>query len=123
MSNEKIFSKRTPIYRDAGFLFNNIAEAEQAFKKEGDEPQSAGRFIYTRYGNPTVVATEVAIAKLEGSKWALLTASGMAAVDVALSIFQEDGDERPCLFFSELDGGAITPMFSGLVRALSSSRL
>jgi cystathionine beta-lyase/cystathionine gamma-synthase len=33
-----------------------------------------------------VVATEKAIAKLEGSEWALLTASGMAAIDVALSI-------------------------------------
>ena len=46
-------------------------------------------YIYSRYRNPTVVAAEEEIMKLEGTAWALLTQSGMSAIDTALSIFQK----------------------------------
>lgn len=69
MDENAIPGKRTPVYRDAGFPFRNIDEAQKAFEEEIKEPQSSGRFVYTRYGNPTVVATEEAMAKLEGGKW------------------------------------------------------
>ncbi len=72
---------------------------------EGNYPQSSDDFIYTRYGNPSVCAAEAAIADLEQSDWAVLTSSGMSAIDVALSIFQEGVRSGPWLFFSELYGG------------------
>lgn len=98
-------SHRTPIYRDAGFKFESIGEAEQAFKDERAHPQSSKDSIYTRYGNPTIRATESAIAELEDCEWSLLTSAGMSAIDTALSIFQEKDKTNTWLFFSELYGG------------------
>jgi cystathionine beta-lyase/cystathionine gamma-synthase len=46
--------------------------------------------------------------RLEGSKWALLTQSGMSAIDVAFSIFQVGNKVKPWLFFSEIYGGTIS---------------
>jgi cystathionine beta-lyase/cystathionine gamma-synthase len=101
-------SHRTPIYRDAGFKFHTIADAEQALIDENQNPQSSSHYIYTRFGNPTVCATEEVLTKLEGCNWSLLTASGMAAIDVALSIFQNGSQTGTWLFFSELYGGTNT---------------
>jgi len=52
--------------------------------------RSSGEFVYTRYGNPTVAETERTIGAMEHTHgaFAALTASGMAAIDVALSAFQ-----------------------------------
>jgi cystathionine beta-lyase/cystathionine gamma-synthase len=100
-----VFTRRTPIYRDAGFVFDTIEQSKQAFAEEQTYPQSSESFIYTRYGNPTVIETEQAIASLEGSTWAVLTASGMAAIDVALSIFHKREQTGTWLFFSEIYGG------------------
>lgn len=105
MSSIEASSHRTPIYRDAGFLFEDISEAEQAFLQEGDIPQSSTNWIYTRYGNPTVRSTEASLSTLEECEWSLLTASGMSAIDVALSVFQEGNKTGKWLFFSELYGG------------------
>lgn len=104
---KRIESKRTAIYRDSGFPFKSIEDAAEAFHREEAEPLGADSYIYTRYGNPTVTATEEALAKLERSNWALLTASGMAAIDVALSICQTTTTDGPWLFFSELYGGTL----------------
>ena len=98
-------SRRLPIYRNAGFLFESIGEAAEVFAREEEYPQSAERFSYTRYGNPNVAETEGALAEIEGAQWAVLCASGMAAIDAALGIHQRPGGEAPWLFFSELYGG------------------
>ena len=98
-------TKRLPIYRNAGFLFDTIGEAADVFAREEEYPQSADRFSYSRYGNPNVAETEELLADLEGSEWAVLTSSGMAAIDTALSTFQRGKDTAPLLFFSELYGG------------------
>lgn len=98
-------SKRLPIYRNAGFLFDTIGEAADVFAREEEYPQSADRFSYSRYGNPNVAETEEQLAKMEGASWAVLAASGMAAIDTALSTFHRGDDTGPWLFFSELYGG------------------
>ena len=98
-------TKRLPIYRNAGFLFDTIGEAADVFAREEEYPQSADRFSYSRYGNPNVAETEEQLAEIEGAEWAVLTASGMAAIDTALSVFQRGEKTGPWLFFSELYGG------------------
>jgi len=98
-------SKRLPIYRNAGFLFDTIGEADDVFLQEEVYPQSADRFSYTRYGNPNVAETEQRLAEIEGSEWAVLTGSGMAAIDAALSVFHRGRDTGTWMFFSELYGG------------------
>ena len=80
----------TPIYQTSTFLFANTAELEayQAGKSAKD--------IYSRYGNPTIRATEQKIAALEQADAALLVSSGMAAVSTALFGLLRAGDELVC---------------------------
>ena len=109
MKKKTINSSRIPIYRDAGFELFNADKAALAFTDEAHNPKHDPDFyIYSRYRNPTVVAAEEEIMKLECCDWALLTQTGMAAIDVAVSIFQKGKDSEPWLFFSEIYGGTIS---------------
>jgi len=87
----------------------------EAFSVEPLNKREPDHYIYSRYRNPTVVAAEEEIMKVEGCKWALLTQSGMAAVDVAVSLFQRGSATRPWLFFTEIYGGTISYLDSVLV--------
>jgi cystathionine beta-lyase/cystathionine gamma-synthase len=62
------------------------------------------------------VAAEEEVMKLEKCKWALLTQSGMSAVDTAVSVFQHGSDTRPWLFFTEIYGGTISFIESVLIK-------
>lgn len=105
MSKINVTTRRIPICRNAGFIFESIEESEKTFQDENEMPQSSHNFIYTRYGNPTVMEAEKAIAKITKSAWALLTSSGMSAIDTALSLFQAGEKTGTWLFFSEIYGG------------------
>jgi cystathionine beta-lyase/cystathionine gamma-synthase len=80
----------TPIYETTTFLFENAAEV-----KAYNEGRSQ-RFLYSRYGNPTVLAVEKTIAALEGAETGLLLSSGMAATATALLGLLSSGDEVVC---------------------------
>jgi len=97
-----------PVYRDAGFELYDAATTKEAFAKETENERIPDFYIYSRYRNPTVTAAEDEIIKLEKCKWALLTQSGMSAIDTALSVFQKGNQTRPWLFFSEIYGGTIS---------------
>jgi len=97
-----------PVYRDAGFELHDAVTTADAFRKETEHEREPDIYIYSRYRNPTVVSAEEEIMKLEGCKWALLTQSGMSAIDTALSVFQRGKDTRPWLFFTEIYGGTIS---------------
>ncbi len=105
MKEKSVKTTRTPIYRDAAFFLEAEETMKQAFKDEKDHPRSPGLYIYSRYRNPTVVAAEDRLMQLENARWALLTQSGMSAIDVALSIFQKADKTGTWLFFSEIYGG------------------
>jgi len=81
---------------------------KKAFADEVNHPSDPDLYIYSRYRNPTVVETEQELAKIEGSAWALLAQSGLAAIDIALSIFQVNTQPVKWLFFSEIYGGTNT---------------
>lgn len=108
MKKKSINSLRTPVYRDAGFELYDAQTAASAFINENNPEREPEYYIYSRYRNPTVVACEEEIRKLEGSFWALLTQTGMSAIDIAVSIFQSAGDNRAWLFFSEIYGGTLS---------------
>ncbi len=74
------------IYPTSGFVYSSAAEAEAAFKGEHQ------RYIYGRYGNPTVSMFEERLRLLEGAEACRATASGMAAVFAALASFIGCGD-------------------------------
>ncbi len=108
MRRKQINSSRIPVYRDAGFELYDPETASAAFSGETNPERDPEFYIYSRYRNPTVVAAEEEIMKLEKAKWALLAQSGMSAIDTAVSIFQKGKNTRPWLFFSEIYGGTIS---------------
>ena len=75
------------IYLTQGFVYDTAEDAEARFIKSGED-----EFIYARYGNPTVAMFEDRIAALEGAEAGFATASGMAAVNAALTSMLRAGD-------------------------------
>ncbi|HNT94093.1 MAG TPA: PLP-dependent aspartate aminotransferase family protein [Bacteroidales bacterium] len=114
MKKREINSVRTPVYRDSGFELPTAGATSGAFTAETDHEREPDQYIYSRYRNPTVVAAEEAVMELECCDWALLAQSGMAAIDIALSIFQEAGRQSSWLFFSEIYGGTLSYISSVL---------
>jgi cystathionine beta-lyase/cystathionine gamma-synthase len=108
MKKKEINSSRTPLYRDSGFELYNASATSEAFLAETGHERDPDYYIYSRYRNPTVVSAEEAVMKIEGCNWALLTQSGMSAIDTALSVFQFGNETGPWLFFSEIYGGTIS---------------
>ncbi|QLQ18133.1 MAG: O-succinylhomoserine sulfhydrylase [Exiguobacterium profundum] len=75
------------IFLTQGFAYDSAEQAEARFIKAGDD-----EFIYARYGNPTTRMFEERIAAIEGTEDAFATASGMAAVNGALTSLLRSGD-------------------------------
>ena len=74
------------IYMTSGYVYQSAEEAEAAFKNE------VTRFVYSRYGNPTLAMFEERLRLLEGAETCRGTASGMAAVFAALACQLKAGD-------------------------------
>lgn len=108
MKRKEVNSARVPVFRDSGFELYDAQTTADAFRSETLNERDPDIYIYSRYRNPTVVAAEEEVMNLEGCKWALLTQSGMSAVDLAVSIFQRGSATKPWLFFSEIYGGTIS---------------
>ncbi|MCF6316335.1 MAG: O-succinylhomoserine sulfhydrylase [Marinosulfonomonas sp.] len=75
------------IFLTQGFVYDTAEAAQARFIEAGED-----EFIYARYGNPTVRMFEERIAALEGCEDAFATASGMAAVNAALTCGLQAGD-------------------------------
>lgn len=75
-----------PVYLTSGYVYSSAAEAEKAFTGEID------RYVYSRYGNPTVSMFEERLRLIEGAPAAFATASGMSAVFTALGALLGAGD-------------------------------
>ncbi len=69
-------------------------------RKDTDAP--TGGYEYSRTGNPTRAALEEALASLEGARFGLAFASGLAAIDAVLKLMQA-GDHVVCC--DDLYGG------------------
>jgi len=74
------------MYLTSGYVYGSAAEAERAFTGDLD------RYVYSRYGNPTVSMFEERLRLIEGAPAAFATASGMAAVFTALGALLGAGD-------------------------------
>jgi O-succinylhomoserine sulfhydrylase len=74
------------LFLNSGFVYESAEAAEQAFTGEVD------RFVYSRYGNPSVATFEERLRLLEGTEACFATASGMSAVFTALGALLGAGD-------------------------------
>ena len=75
-----------PIFLNSGFVYESAAAAERAFTGEDE------RFVYSRYGNPSVATFQERLRLLEGTEACFATASGMSAVFTALGALLAAGD-------------------------------
>lgn len=74
------------IFLTQGFVYANAEAAEARFN--GEDPG----YVYSRYSNPTVAMFEQRMCELEEAEAAIGTASGMAAVNLALMASVKAGD-------------------------------
>ncbi len=74
------------LFLTSGYVYGSAEEAEAAFAGDID------RYLYSRYGNPTVAMFEERLRLLEGAEACWATASGMAAVFWSLAALLERGD-------------------------------
>ncbi len=74
------------LFLTSGFVYDNAEEAEAAFAAPTQ------RFVYSRFGNPTVSMFEDRLRLLEGAEACRATATGMAAVFAALMCQIKAGD-------------------------------
>lgn len=74
------------IFLNSGYVYKNAEEAEAAFN------QDIQRYVYGRFGNPTVTMFEKRLALLEGAEDCRAMGSGMAAVFAALASHLSAGD-------------------------------
>jgi O-succinylhomoserine sulfhydrylase len=74
------------LFLTSGYVYSSAADAEKAFTGEVD------RYVYSRYGNPTITMFEERLRLIEGAPAAFATASGMAAVFTSLGALLRAGD-------------------------------
>ena len=74
------------LFLTQGYVYDNSAQAEARFK--GEDPG----FQYSRFANPTVRMFEQRMAEFEGAEDARATATGMAAVTLAMMGQVKAGD-------------------------------
>ncbi|AUI49933.1 O-succinylhomoserine sulfhydrylase [Arthrobacter crystallopoietes] len=74
------------LFLTSGYVFDSAEAAEASFNGEVE------RFVYSRYGNPTVAAFQERLRLLEGAEACFATASGMSAVFTALGALLATGD-------------------------------
>ncbi|MGH2506694.1 MAG: trans-sulfuration enzyme family protein [Ktedonobacteraceae bacterium] len=70
-----------PIYTSTTYLHTDTDRLDQAFAENAEGAQS---FVYARHGNPNTHALEHVLARAEGGTGAIVTSSGMAAIQGAL---------------------------------------
>ena len=78
-------ARAVPIYQTTSYVFDDTEQAASLFNLE-----RAGH-IYTRISNPTVAVLEERMAALEGGVGAVCTASGQAALHLAVATLMDAG--------------------------------
>ncbi|MBS91951.1 MAG: O-succinylhomoserine sulfhydrylase [Rickettsiales bacterium] len=85
--NRTHFSETSePLFLTSGFVYKTAQEAEKAFKEEKK------RFLYSRFGNPTVEILQKKLALIEEAESCWLTSTGMSALFSIFMSFLKSGD-------------------------------
>ena len=83
-------ARAVPIYQSTSYVFRDVDHAAGLFNLERQG------HIYSRISNPTVAVLEERVAALEGGVGAVATASGQAALWLAISTIASAGDHIVC---------------------------
>jgi cystathionine beta-lyase/cystathionine gamma-synthase len=79
-----------PIYETSTFVFDSAAEV--VAYNEG----RSSKYLYSRYGNPTLASVERQLAALDRAEAALVFSSGMGAITTTIMAHARAGDEVVC---------------------------
>jgi O-acetylhomoserine (thiol)-lyase len=101
-------ARAVPIYQTTSYVFQDTDHAAALFNLE-----RAGH-LYTRISNPTTAVLEERLAALEGGVGAVCTASGMAALHLAIATLLNAGDH--IVASASLYGGTINLLTHTLPR-------
>ena len=101
-------ARAVPIYQTTSYVFQDTDHAAALFNLE-----RAGH-IYTRISNPTTAVLEERLAALEAGVGAICTASGMAAMHLAIATLMSAGDH--IVASASLYGGTINLLTHTLPR-------
>jgi O-acetylhomoserine (thiol)-lyase len=101
-------ARAVPIYQTTSYVFQDADHAAALFNLE-----RAGH-IYTRISNPTIAVLEERLAALEAGVGAVATASGMAAMHLAIATLLNAGDH--IVASASLYGGTINLLTHTLPR-------
>jgi len=74
------------LFMTSGYVYETAEQAAAAFRGE------TGNFVYSRYGNPTLLALEQRLAKLEGAEACRVCSTGMAAIFASMACQLSAGD-------------------------------
>ena len=83
-------ARAVPIYQTTSYVFQDVDHAAGLFNLERQG------HIYSRISNPTVAVFEERVAALEGGVGSVATASGQAALWLAISTLASAGDHIVC---------------------------
>jgi methionine gamma-lyase len=100
--DEQSGSVVTPIYQTSTFAFTKAEDARRAVTGE------SGKYVYSRWDNPTTVRLEKKLASFEGAEDAAFFSSGMAAISTSVLTFLKAGDHVVAI--SDLYGGTFQLM-------------
>src|SRR6185437_13031982 len=101
-------ARAVPIYQTTSYVFRDSDHAAALFNLE--EPG----YLYSRIANPTVAVLDERLAALEGGVGAVCTASGQAALHLAIATLMNAGDH--IVASSSLYGGSINLLTHTLPR-------
>ncbi len=101
-------SRATPIHQTTSYVFRDADHAAALFNLD------IGGHLYTRMSNPTTAVLEERIAALEGGAAAVATASGQAALHLAIATLLSAGDH--IVASASLYGGTINLLAQTLPR-------
>jgi O-acetylhomoserine (thiol)-lyase len=101
-------ARAVPIYQTTSFVFDDVEQAAALFNLERPG------HVYSRISNPTVAVLEERLAALERGVGAVCTASGMAAMHIAIATLLGAGDH--IVASASLYGGTVNLLSHTLPR-------
>ncbi len=101
-------ARAVPIYQTSSYVFEDTEQAAALFNLERPG------YVYSRIQNPTVAVLEERLAALEGGVGAVCTASGMAAMHIAIANIVSAGEH--IVASASLYGGTISLLAQTLPR-------
>ncbi len=86
INRSRFFETSETLYLTSGYVYKTAEEAEDAFKEKKK------RFMYSRFGNPTIEMFQNKMCQIEEAETCWATATGMSAVFTIFMSYLKKGD-------------------------------